>query len=135
MANNLGYTEGSGAIVATDEISGEHFQRIKTGYGSEGSYTDVSDQTPMPTTDDTIIALLAAMLERMPRTTGNDQMAVSVESQPAITISANQDLRNISGTLGTVTTLNQFGGKPAILAADAIVMQGTSHIYNNIIVS
>ena len=128
MANNLGYTEGSGAIVATDEISGEHFQRIKTGYGSEGSYTDVSDQTPMPTTDDTIIALLAAMLERMPRTTGNDQMAVSVESQPAITISANQ-------TIGTLTNSVQIGGKPAITAADAMIMQGTSHIYNNIIVS
>jgi len=82
-----------------------------------------------------ITVLLAAMLERMPRVTGNDQVATSIETIPAILIAGNQDLRNITGSIGSLTTLNQLGGKPAITAADAIIMQGTSHIYNNIIVS
>lgn len=75
-----------------------------------------------------ITILLAAMLERMPRVTGNDQMSASIESMPAVSFAANQNL-------GTLTNMAQLGGRPAIVAADAVVMNGTSHIYNNIIVS
>ena len=72
--------------------------------------------------------LLAAMLERMPRVTGNDQVATSIEVIPQITFAANQDIRNITG-------LTNIGGKPAVISVDALNMAGTVNIYNNIIVS
>jgi hypothetical protein len=36
VADNLGYTEGAGSQVATDEIGGLHHQRIKFTLGSDG---------------------------------------------------------------------------------------------------
>ena len=72
--------------------------------------------------------LLAAMLERMPRVTGNDQVATSIEVIPQITFAANQDIRNITG-------LTNIGGKSAAGTVDALNMAGTVNIYNNIIVS
>lgn len=82
-----------------------------------------------------ITALLAAMLERMPRVTGNDQVAASIETIPAISFAANQSIQNITGSLATLTNLVQLGGKPALTASDAITMTGVAHIYNNITVS
>jgi hypothetical protein len=49
MADNLGYTEGTGAEVATDEIGGNHFQRVKVTLGADGvNDGDVSESNPMP---------------------------------------------------------------------------------------
>ena len=76
--------------------------------------------------------LLAAMLERMPRVTGNDQVATSIEVIPQITFAANQDIRNIIGAIGGLTNI---GGKSAAGTVDALNMAGTVNIYNNIIVS
>lgn len=52
MADNLAYTPGSGATVASDEIGGVHYQRIKNAYGADGVATDVSATNPMPVTID-----------------------------------------------------------------------------------
>ncbi len=84
------------------------------------------------TLNDTMLVLLAAILEKMPRVTGNDQVAASIETIPAISIAANQDLRNITGALANITSI---GGKPASTTADALAMAGTAHIYSNITVS
>jgi hypothetical protein len=49
MADNLGYTEGSGAEVATDDIGGIQHQRVKITMGPDGvSEGDVSSSNPMP---------------------------------------------------------------------------------------
>lgn len=50
MADNLGYTPGTGAEVATDEIGGKHYQRVKIGVGVDGAAVDVSATDPMPVT-------------------------------------------------------------------------------------
>lgn len=42
MANNIDITAGSGTTVATDDISGSHYQRIKLTDGTEDSSTPVS---------------------------------------------------------------------------------------------
>lgn len=81
----------------------------------------------LATLNDTMLVLLSAILEKMPRVTGNDQVAASIETMPA-----NQDLRNITGALANVTSI---GGKPASTTADALAMAGAGHIYNNITVS
>lgn len=48
MADNVGYTPGTGAIVAADEIGGVLHQRVKLGIGADGVAVDVSDANPMP---------------------------------------------------------------------------------------
>jgi hypothetical protein len=48
MADNVGYTPGTGATVAADEIGGVLHQRVKVGIGSDGTAVDISEANPMP---------------------------------------------------------------------------------------
>jgi len=50
MADNVGYTPGTGATVAADDIGGVLFQRVKVTTGADGVANDVSDANPMPVT-------------------------------------------------------------------------------------
>ena len=47
MADNVPITPGSGADIATDDIGGVQHQRIKVGFGVDGSYGDVSSSNPL----------------------------------------------------------------------------------------
>jgi hypothetical protein len=40
MADDIAVTAGSGTTVATDEIGGRHFQRVKLALGADGTATD-----------------------------------------------------------------------------------------------
>jgi len=48
MADNVGYTPGTGATIAADDLSGILYQRVKISEGADGSATDVSAANPMP---------------------------------------------------------------------------------------
>ena len=48
MPDNIGYTPGTGATVAADDIGGVLYQRIKPTYGADGSATDVSESNGLP---------------------------------------------------------------------------------------
>ena len=50
MADNVGYTPGTGATVAADDIGGVLHQRVKIGIGADGSAVDLSSANPMPIT-------------------------------------------------------------------------------------
>ena len=50
MADNVGYTPGTGALVAAGEIAGVLPQRVKIGVGADGTAVDVSTANPMPIT-------------------------------------------------------------------------------------
>lgn len=60
MADNIPVTPGSGASIATDEVTTrngasvapEHAQRVKAGWGADGAFNDVSPEQPMPVSDD-----------------------------------------------------------------------------------
>jgi hypothetical protein len=39
---------GDGAVVATDEVAGRHYQIVKQAFGADGSATPVSPANPMP---------------------------------------------------------------------------------------
>ena len=65
MADNVGYTPGTGATVAANDISGVLYQRVKIAEGADGSGTDVSASNPLPTSvpgaaSATIISLTTA---------------------------------------------------------------------------
>jgi len=48
MPDNVGYTPGTGATIAADDLSGVLYQRVKISEGADGSATDVSAANPMP---------------------------------------------------------------------------------------
>lgn len=56
MADNISVTAGSGTSLASDEIGGVHFQRVKVTFGPDGTATDVSAIDPLPVTGDFSIA-------------------------------------------------------------------------------
>lgn len=57
MADNVGYTPGSGALVAADDIAGVLHQRVKIGVGADGTAVDVSSVNPMPITAPTALPI------------------------------------------------------------------------------
>lgn len=46
MADNV--TQTGSSTIATDDIGGVHYQRMKNCYGADGTATDISASTPMP---------------------------------------------------------------------------------------
>lgn len=49
MADNTTLNTGSGGdVIATDDISGVKYQRVKVNYGTDGFATDVDYATPLP---------------------------------------------------------------------------------------
>jgi hypothetical protein len=108
MADNVGYTPGSGATVAADEIGGVLHQRVKLGIGDDGVAVDVSDANPMPVelvgvnesaplsvSDDAIAQLLGMLLQYQDSPRGYDK---SLQRQRATVLVE-------SGTVTTVTTV------------------------------
>ena len=48
MSDNVGYTPGSGAVVAADNVAAVLVQRVKATFGAAGVATDVSASDPLP---------------------------------------------------------------------------------------
>lgn len=48
MADNVDITPGSGATVATDDVSGVQYQRIKVAFGADGAAADVNTGNGFP---------------------------------------------------------------------------------------
>lgn len=50
MADGVAITAGAGTTIATDDIGGTQYQRIKMAFGIDGAAADVSASDPMPVT-------------------------------------------------------------------------------------
>lgn len=50
MADAVAITAGAGTNIATDDIGGTHYQRVKVTHGLDGSATDTSATNPLPVT-------------------------------------------------------------------------------------
>lgn len=48
MADNVGYTPGTGATIAADEIDGALYQRVKMIHGVDGVAHETADNNPLP---------------------------------------------------------------------------------------
>lgn len=99
MADNIGYTPGSGATVAADEIGGVLYQRMKPVVGVDGVAVDVSNDNPMPLvanqTDD-----LLRMLSRIVKLLESNAV-VDQQQRQRLTL----DSITAGVTLPTVTTV------------------------------
>jgi hypothetical protein len=113
MADNVGYTPGSGATIAADDIGGVLYQRVKITHGADGIAHETSNGNPLPTEErgellDAIEALRMAVqsLTRtqgmaMPDTAG--RLRVLAENPTAANLNVTATIG--SGTVTTVSTV------------------------------
>ena len=52
MADNVAITAGAGTTIATDDIGGVQYQRVKLSVGADGAATDTSKAAPLPVDTD-----------------------------------------------------------------------------------
>jgi hypothetical protein len=108
MADNVGYTPGTGATVAADEIAGVLHQRVKIGVGGDGVAVDVSEENPMPVTDTNSGNMLLRILQMLMAPLGYDKSlgrqrgTVVVETLPTL------------ATVNTVTTVTTLANIAAV---------------------
>jgi hypothetical protein len=142
MADNIGYTPGSGATIAADEIAGVLHQRIKIGIGGDGTATDVSEANPMPVmaVGDLLEALqsMSFALESLTRTIGLAQVnAVNGN----LYVDGSRVTQPVSGNLSTVTTvttvtnMSQLGGQNANSLIPALERNAAYNLLNFITIT
>ena len=130
MADNIGYTPGTGATVAADEIGGVLHQRVKLGIGDDGVAVNVSESNPMPVelvgvnesaplsvSDDAIAQLLGMLLQYQDSPRGYDK---SLQRQRATVLVE-------SGTVTTVTTVTTVATVTNLSTIDTL--QGRIQVY------
>jgi hypothetical protein len=133
MADNIGYTPGSGATVAADEVGGVLYQRIKPTFGTDNSVpVDVSTNDPMPVrafgaipgtsvaTDESIILLrrLIKLMESQSATDIGNRQRITLDSIPAgVTLPTVTTVTGVT-TVTTVTTVTAANNLLALAGAD-----------------
>lgn len=148
MADNVGYTPGTGATVAADEIAGILHQRVKIGVGGDGVAVDVSQENPMPVVAygelvEAIEALRMAVQsltrsglgQSMPDTAG--RLRVLAEQPTASALNATISLAGgqTLATLSTLTNITQIGGLSATEGIPSLMRLGADASRQNIIVT
>jgi len=135
MADNVGYTPGSGATVAADEIGGVLHQRVKLGIGDDGVAVDVSTANPMPVTltQGEVVEALEAMrmaIQSLTRSVG--------QAMPDTAGRLRANIEAFSATITTLTTLTnqtQIGGLPAFEQIPALMRLGADSLRRNVSVT
>jgi hypothetical protein len=142
MADNVGYTPGTGATVAADEIGGVLHQRVKIGVGADGTAVDVSANNPMPigAVGELIEALeaLRMTVQSLSRTVGlampdtAGRLRVNTETG-AVTASlaANQTL----AALTTLANQTNVGGQPATEQIPSLMRVAADALRRNVTVT
>lgn len=104
MADNVAITAGSGTTIATDDVGGVHYQRIKSAFGTDGNATDVSASNPLPVVASALVASTAEIGKTNWR---HFNVAGATLTRPANTTAyAVGDSISDNGTAGSVTALS-----------------------------
>ncbi len=148
MADNVAITAGSGTSIATDEIGGAHYQRVKPAWGTDGTAVDVSASNPLPVAAygelvEAIEALRMAVQALLRSGVGLSTMdpatgRLRVEVAQATAANLNTTATIASGTVTTVSTVTnqtQMGGLPAVDQIPALMAIAASSARRNISVS
>ena len=121
MADNVGYTPGSGATVAADEIGGVLYQRVKPTHGVDGTAVDVSEANPLPTHDDEAHHLLSFLVQYLESPRGFDKSlgrqrgTVVVESLPTLAAVTTVTTVTTVGTVTNLSTIDTLQGRLQVL--------------------
>lgn len=148
MADNIGYTPGTGATVAADDIGGVLFQRIKPTFGVDGEATDVSVANGLPVNAvgellDAVEAMRFAINQltksigySLPNASG--QPIMEVRQATAGNLNATVTGTVNVGTTTTVTTLtnqSQMGGFSSNDQIPALMHMQADNLRRNISVT
>jgi hypothetical protein len=122
MADNVGYTPGSGAVIAADDIGGVLHQRVKIGIGADNTAVDVSDVNPMPVSDaaaeetrQSMALLLVRMLNALNAPQGYDKslqrgrVTALLESGTVTTVSTVASVSNMASIGGVQGQIGVYG--------------------------
>lgn len=152
MADNLGYTPGSGATVATEEVAGVHHQKVLMEHGGADGVTPTvampADPMPVAVYGELIEAIesMRFAIHALTRTIGQSipdpvgRMRVLAENPTAANLQATMSLAS-GQTLATLTTLTtltnqtQVGGNPAFEQIPALMRLGADSLRRNITVT
>ena len=119
MADNVGYTPGSGEIIATDDIAGVQYQRVKPVWGVDGVAQDVNNTTPLPVTGaQELMEAIEAMRQAIHTLTRTIGLAQVNPLTGSMFVDGSRVTQPISGTVnqgGTwnITNLATIGGVAA----------------------
>jgi len=95
MADNVGYTPGSGATIAADDISGILFQRVKVTTGADGAASDVADGAPMPVSNSTYAQFVSGNASN---TNGNATVCIAAQGAGVKVYLTDVTITNTSST-------------------------------------
>jgi hypothetical protein len=142
MADNVGYTPGSGATVAADEIGGVLFQRVKVAHGADGSAVDTSAANPLPVdVNGELVEAVEALrmaVQSLTRTLGLVQPDTAARMRVVIdAITSGLTLSTISTvstltTCSTLTNQTQIGSNPANDQIPALMRMAADSARRNI---
>jgi hypothetical protein len=111
MADNLGYTPGSGATVATEEVGGIHHQKVLVEHGGADGVTPtpVSDLAPLPIHDEEVHLQLTRVVAALASPQGYDR---SLQRQRATVVLESGTVTTVTTvtTVASVTNLASIGG-------------------------
>ena len=105
---------GTGDVIASDDIGGVKYQRVKLTHGEDGEALDASNVNPVPVQDSDGNGVLRRILQMLLSPLGYDKSlqrqrgTVIVESGTigSVTFAANQDIRTVT----TLTNQTNIGG-------------------------
>jgi len=130
MPDNVGYTPGSGATIAADDVGGALLQRVKIVQGVDGvNDGDVAASNPMPVQEASgAMSLLRRILERLMSPVGFDmsldrsRVTAVLESGTVTTVTTVSTVSTVSsitaGTITTVTGLTNIDGRNGAMLID-----------------
>ena len=140
MSDNVGYTPGSGEVIATDDIGGVQYQRVKAVWGVDGVANDINATTPLP------IQVIGEMIEAMEamrmaivslsRSIGLAQVNPLTGSMyvdgSRVTQSINGTVNAVQSGTWNITNLATLGGQAANSAIPAFERMTADNLRRNI---
>lgn len=146
MADNVAINPGAGATIATDEVAGGHYQKVKIALGADGAVDGlVSAEAPLPTTvSGELLEALQALrseLQSLSRSIGQSypdtagRMRVAIDAITAsLTLATITTVTTVT-TVSTVTNQAQIGGISANQMVPAMTQVAAESIRRNISVT
>lgn len=147
MADNVGYTPGTGATIAADEIGGVLHQRVKVSIGDDGSATDVSETNPMPVEAQgelveaiealrmAVVSLTRSIGIPLPNAQGQQIVEVRQTSSSLLSVGVASGGLTSVNSVGSLTNQSQMGGYSANDYIPALMHMQADNLRRNITVS
>jgi hypothetical protein len=150
MADNVGYTPGSGATIAADEIGGVLYQRVKLIHGADGIAHETANGNPLPVAAHgellqaiealrmAVHSLTRSIGQALPNASGQPIMearqATAANLAVTASIAGSQTLATVT-TVSTLTNQTQIGGFAANDYVPALLHMQSDNLRRNISVT